>query len=327
MRSEAKVCTCGAKNHQKWRRCQRCGAELAATAPARAAKVAAGEAEPSRLLSGWLTAAGVAVLVIGAAMAFPRRTPETATAAKTARPAAPGAPAAAASGPGTRANVPALAPGTASDLDREASAAYARGDFKSALDSLRRAVAADPADLAAQNNLGQVLVRLGEAPEAIPHLTIAANGAPGEWSYRFNLARAEAQTGDWSGAVESYQRADQLFPDDHVTLFNLAQALEKANRQDEALPVLEKAVAAAPDDPSLLVSLGSAYEQAGRSADAAQTFNKYLEKVPSAPDAGSVKAHLARLQGGASPAASAPATTDVTSGAPATDAPPAPPSN
>ena len=166
-----------------------------------------------------------------------------------------------------------------------------------------------------------------QAPEAIPHLTIAANGAPGEWSYRFNLARAEAQTGDWSGAVESYQRADQLFPDDHVTLFNLAQALQKANRQDEALPVLEKAVAAAPDDPSLLVSLGSAYEQAGRSADAAQTFNKYLEKVPSAPDAGSVKAHLARLQGGAPPAASAPAATDVTSGAPATDAPPAPPSN
>ena len=103
----------------------------------------------------------------------------------------------------------------------------------------------------AQNNLGQVLIRLGQAPEAIGPLTIAANGAPGEWSYRFNLARAKAQTADWSGAVEAYQQADQLFPDDHVTLFNLAQALQKANRQDEALPVLEKAVAAAPDNPSL----------------------------------------------------------------------------
>ena len=93
-----------------------------------------------------------------------------------------------------------------------------------------------------------------------------------------------------------------------MTLFNLAQALQKANRQDEALPVLEKAVAAAPDNPSLLVSLGSAYEQAGRSGDAAKTFSNYLEKVPSAPDAGSVKAHLARLQGTAAspqPAAAA----------------------
>ena len=73
-------------------------------------------------------------------------------------------------------------------------------------------MAADPADLAAQNNLGQVLVRLGQAPEAIPHLTTATNGAPGEWSYRFNLARAEEQTGDWSGAVESYQRAHSCTP-------------------------------------------------------------------------------------------------------------------
>ena len=112
-----------------------------------------------------------------------------------------------------------------------------------------------------------------------------------------------------------------------MTLFNLAQALQKANRQDDALPVLEKAVAAAPDDPSLLVSLGSAYEQAGRSADAAQTFSKYLEKVPSAPDAGSVKAHLARLQGAAPPAAASQAPTDPTPGAPATDPAPAPPSN
>ena len=307
MSRDARICAaCGAKNHQKWRRCQRCGAELATAAPAHAANVASVESKPSRLLSGWLIAAGIAVVVIGAAIGLPRRTPETAAPAKAARPAAPGAPAAATSAADTRVNGPALATGTASDLDREASAAYARGDFSSALDALRRAVAADSRDLVAQNNLGQVLLRLGQAPDAIPHLTIAADGAPGEWSYRFNLARAKAQTGDWSGAVESYQQADQLFPDDHVTLFNLAQALQKANRQDEALPVLEKAVAAAPDDPSLLVSLGSAYEQAGRSADAAQTFSKYLEKMPSAPDAGSVKAHLARLQGAAAASPAAP---------------------
>jgi tetratricopeptide (TPR) repeat protein len=327
MRSEAKVCSCGAKNHQKWKRCQRCGAEL--VTPSRATKAANVETEPSRLLSGWLIAAGVAVLVIGAAIGLPRRTPETAAPAKTTRPAAPGAPVAAASGADPRANVPALAAGTASDLDREAASAYARRDFKGALDALRRAVAADPSDLVAQNNLGQVLVRLGQAPEAIPHLTIAANGAPGEWSYHFNLARARGQAGDWSGAVESYQAADQLFPNDHVTLFNLAQALQKANRQDDALPVLEKVIAAAPEDPSFLVSLASAYEQAGRSADAAETFSKYLEKAPSAPDAGTVKAHLARLQGAAtapqSPAV-APVSTDAMPVAPATESAPAPPS-
>ena len=55
MRTEAKVCTCGAKNHQKWRRCQRCGAELAAPAPARATKVAPEEADNPRATLKFLT--------------------------------------------------------------------------------------------------------------------------------------------------------------------------------------------------------------------------------------------------------------------------------
>lgn len=326
MRSDAKVCACGAKNHQKWRRCQRCGADL--TAPdvtAAAVKASAQETEPSRLLSGWVIAAGIAVLLIGAVIGFPHgggsapaSTPVAANRATAPRPARSSAPDAGGATPG-------LANGaTTTDLDRQASAAYASGDFTSAVDLLRRAVTANPGDLVAQNNLGQVLVRLGKAPEAIPHLTIAANGAPSEWSYRFNLARALGQTGDWSAAVESYQQADQLFPDDHVTLFNLAQALQKANRQDEALPVLEKVVAAAPDDPSFLLSLGSAYEQAGRASDAANTFSKYLEKAPDAPDATQVKAHLARLQNAA--AAPAPSPAAAPSETPASEAAPAPPS-
>jgi hypothetical protein len=117
MRSEAKF-TCGAKNHQKWRRCQRCGAELAAAAPAHD-EVASGEAEPSRLLSGWLIAAGIAVLVIGAAIE-PRRTPEAATTTKAARALLRRSDCG-----GERRHSrqrAALATGTASDLDREASA-------------------------------------------------------------------------------------------------------------------------------------------------------------------------------------------------------------
>lgn len=329
MRNQAKVCACGAKNHQKWRTCQRCGADLAAGPVVAATKApTVADVEPSRLLSGWVIAAGIAVLVIGAAIGFPRG--NATTSASKAAPTKPaGTTAAAPAALNARASAPGLATGpTVTELDQQASVAYAGGDLKSALDALRRAVAADPGDLVAQNNLGQVLVRVGQAPEAIPHLTIAANGAPLEWSYRFNLARALGQTGDWSGAVESYRQADQLFPNDHVTLFNLAQALQKANRQDEALPVLEKAVAAAPEDPSFLLSLGSAYEQAGRAADAADTFNKYLDKAPTAPDAAQVRAHLARLQSAPPAPAPAPAApgesaTDV----PASEPTPAPPSN
>jgi Flp pilus assembly protein TadD/ribosomal protein L40E len=311
MSRDVLVCpSCEAKNHPKWRACQRCGAELVRPATDRKQTAPkSGLADEQRSSSArWMIAGGAGALVIAAAVGLPRVWPG-------ASPSAPisGKPASAAplttstTVTGAERRGPGLAADTTNELIHQSSAAYQRGDFNAALDMLGRAVAANPGDVVAQNNLGQVLVRLNRVPEALPHLAAAVKDAPDEWSYRFNLARAQGLAGDWGSAVESYQQADQLFPNDHVTMFNLAQALQKANRSADALPVLERVVAAAPDDPSFLLSLGSAYERAGRSADASATYSKYLDRLPSAPDAAAVKAHIARLQGGEAPAMSLPA--------------------
>jgi Flp pilus assembly protein TadD len=310
MSRAARVCpACAAKNHPTWRACQRCGTELGKEpAKAKNGKVAGGD-NGIMGQSRWLFAAGAGTLVIAAAIAVPRLTHGTPAAgeATQARPKGAAAASVSARADSHGSPVVALAAGTPSDLVRQSSAAYDRGDFKAALELLQRAVAANPSDAVAQNNLGQVLVRLGQVPEAIQHLSAAAEAVPGNWSYRFNLARAQGLSGDWGSAVESYQQADALFPNDHVTLFNLAQALQKANRPADALPVLERVVAAAPDDPSFLLSLGSAYEQAGRGADAARAYARYLEQAPSAPDAAAVKARVARLPAPAASETSAPA--------------------
>ena len=47
-------------------------------------------------------------------------------------------------------------------------AAYAQGDYPTALSRYERAVKENPSDADALNNLGQVLTRMGRATEAIP---------------------------------------------------------------------------------------------------------------------------------------------------------------
>ena len=185
---------------------------------------------------------------------------------------------------------------TAADAAREGSVAFRKGDFGGALTALEAAVAAQPDDPEALNTLGQTLVRLNRAEEAIPRYLLAAQLAPGKWAYRFNLARARGLVGDWGGAVDDYRIADRLFPDDHATLFNLGLALRKAGRAAEALPVLERVVALAPDDPSFVLTAARTYDELDRRAQAAAAYRKFLSQSAAGTDAEAARGRLARLE-------------------------------
>ena len=289
----AHVCAaCGAKNHAGWRKCQRCGHEL----PAQAVKVA----PPGRQESGGqrrvLLGVAAAVMAIAAAgfAAWPARTRVPAARAA-ARPAAARPVAAVHQGDGARAadaEEHALTPVTADDFLRAGEGAYAQGNVGVALSAFEAAVAAHPDDPDAQNNLGQVLVRLGRAKDAIAPLETAAALLPDRWTYRFNLARARGLAGEWEAAVADYEIAARLFPDDYVTTTNLAAALEHVGQFDESVAAYEKAVALAPSESSLLLALGRGYERVNRAADAARTYRAYLDAQPDAPDAAKIRAHL-----------------------------------
>lgn len=192
-----------------------------------------------------------------------------------------------------------IQPVTAEDFARAGTAAYQQGDLSVALSAFEEAARAHPSDPDAQNNLGQVLVRLGRADEALPHLEAAVAGAPDRWAFRFNLARARGLTGDWAGAVDDYERAASLFPDDYVTLYNLGRALQKAGDHARAAETLERAIALQPDDPSFQLTLAASYEKLGRTGDAAAAYQRYLEQAPSSPDAAAIQARIARLTGSA----------------------------
>ena len=301
MMADVRRCpSCGAKHRDFRTRCLRCGTPLETQA-------AAGPAGWSPRVLG--VAAGAVVLTAGLAWSF-------SGGAGVAR-VLPGskAPALAVADRATRttgiASMPAVG-APAIDPTPAASAAYQRGDYAGALLGYQRAMAEHPDDAAAVNNVGQVLVRLGRAPEAIPLFEKAASARPGDWSYRFNLARARAQVRDWPAAVADYREADRLFPDDPPTLFNLGLALQQTGADAEAATVLERAAAASPDDAAFVLALARSYQRLSRVADARAQFERYLELAPQSPDAAAARQAIAALTGApATPPAAIPAATQA----------------
>lgn len=189
-----------------------------------------------------------------------------------------------------------LTPVTREDFASAGEAAYAQGHMDVALSAFEAAVAAFPGDPDAENNLGQLLARLGRGRDAIPHLERATATAPDKWTYRFNLARARGLAGDWDGAVADYRVAASMFPDDHVTLFNLGRALQKTGDHAGSVEPLERAVSLSPDEPSFLLTLAASYERLSRLPEAVQAYRTFLDRQPRAADAPAIRARIARLE-------------------------------
>ena len=175
--------------------------------------------------------------------------------------------------------------------------AYTAGNYEEALAQYRAAIERNPEDAESHSNLGQVLVRLNRAGEAIPHFDRALQLIPDRWAYQFNRARALGLLNRWDEAVEAYRRAQGLFPDDYATAFNLGQALHKQGDEAAAVEQYQRAIALDPSDASFRLALGISYERLEKKAEAAAAYTEYLKMVPDAPDAEAVRERIAALAG------------------------------
>jgi len=194
-----------------------------------------------------------------------------------------------------------LRPATALDRRRLGAAAYSAGDVAGSLEQFQHAVDADPTDPEALNNLGQLLVKMNRAAEALPHFSRAIEIAPDHWAYRFNRARAYGELQQWSAAVAGYRDALQIFPDDYVTQFNLAKALQRSGDVRAALDGFERAITLAPGQADFHLSHGLALEADQRPGEAAAAYRRYLELADASPESEKVKQRVALLDGPAVP--------------------------
>ena len=289
--NEAVLCpSCGAKINAAHDRCPRCRARFRPDPEA--------TAQHSKQLARWSAwIAAVFVLGVGGLWLLKADEPATVTnkpvdpfaSRRQPRPDPSATPAVA----GKRAEpaTPFLEPSGAG------ASAYATGDYQSALEQYKAAIAKNPEDAESLSNLGQILVRLGKPAEAIPHFQKAISLIPDRWAYHFNLARALSVLGKWDESIASYRQAQQLFPNDYATTFNLALTLHKKGDDQAAVEEYKKAIAMSPSDASFHFALALSYERLQRTSDAVAAYQEYLRLAPAAGDAEKVRARIAELTG------------------------------
>src|SRR5215211_1130415 len=134
-------------------------------------------------------------------------------------------------------------------------------------DSYRRAIDVNERDPEALNNLGYSLYLSGNYRAAVDRLKKAARLAPSDSRILNNLALAQVRLGKYDDAYRNFARADGEF-NGHA---NVAALLIRTGREDKAVEHLEAARKLQPESPNVLRQLAELYERTGRSEKANET--------------------------------------------------------
>jgi tetratricopeptide (TPR) repeat protein len=128
-------------------------------------------------------------------------------------------------------------------------------------------VKANPHDAQLLNNLGFSLYQNGNYRAAVDKLKKAAKISPSDERVLNNLALAQARLGKYEDAYKTFARAGGELTGN----LNIATMLERAGLNDEAIKYYEAARKIQPNSSIALRRLTDLYQRAGRSDDAQQT--------------------------------------------------------
>ena len=128
-----------------------------------------------------------------------------------------------------------------------------------AKDAYKRALDADDDDPQALNNLGYSLYLNGQYRSAVDKLKKAAKRAPGDTRILNNLALAQTRLGKFDDAYKNFARAGG----EYQGRLNVASLLERAGRDDDALKHYEAAQKLQPNSTTVLHRLAELYARKG----------------------------------------------------------------
>ena len=129
-------------------------------------------------------------------------------------------------------------------------------------------IAKNPSAWAAQNNLGLILARRGEAAQAEARYREALRLDPGFIEAHNNLGSLLSRQGRNEEAAAQFAEAVRLKPDYPVARLNLATALLKLNRNREAIEQLDEVLRQEPELLPAHERRAAALEREGRSQEA-----------------------------------------------------------
>jgi protein O-mannosyl-transferase len=156
-----------------------------------------------------------------------------------------------------------------------------KDDLEAGMALVQKAIALNPNDAEAHNNIGFALYRLGRFDEARTEHDAAVRLSPAFAAARANLGADLLMLGRLDEALAIYRalRPEHVSPETHDSL---GTALLKAGRLDEAVHEYEEAIRARPDFAEVHNNLGMAWERRGQFDRA---LAEYTEAVRLKPDA------------------------------------------
>jgi len=195
------------------------------------------------------------------------------------------------------------APGGAAELMRAGIAAEQQGDYRSAIESFRKALVLQPKMAEAHAGLGEALAATGLFDEAIEQDLRALAAEPGRTAVRMNLATAYYKKGDLASARAQGEALHAAAPGDVAAAVLLGSVYIKMEREGEAVDLLAPLEQGHETNMELEYVLAFSLIQIGRDKEGVPRMEKVARATHSA--SAYVIAGASHLHNGEMPAARA----------------------
>lgn len=169
-------------------------------------------------------------------------------------------------------------------------------DLDLAIAAYRRAIAADPADLASWNNLGNILAQTGEFDGAINAFEHAISIAPADVAIYLNLADVLSQAERNDARLKTLLDAQRIAPEHQRVLIELGVTYARLDDHDAAIRTLEQAITVPGNSTDGLIELGMIYEGLNRVEDLSSLVER-IKPDSALPETAFLSAWVARREG------------------------------
>jgi predicted O-linked N-acetylglucosamine transferase (SPINDLY family) len=163
---------------------------------------------------------------------------------------------------------------------RQADAAYAKGDWRTAEQVCARVLTAHPENFEALNLLGIICAQTQRTAQAEQLLRRALTVMPADPVVHNNYGNVLKDLGRLRDAAESYQRAIELDPKYAEAYANRGTVLRALGDRGAAIECYERALALRPDYAGAHYDLGVILQESGRIGDALSCYARALAIQP-----------------------------------------------
>lgn len=163
--------------------------------------------------------------------------------------------------------------------------AYLRGDAKSAIAQIRKAIAWDKNSAPFHHDLAILLSTTGDTPAAITSLKEAIRLDPQNAEYHYKLGLALGETGNSDVVIAALEKTVSLDPSYARAWYNLGLSYNAADRPADAIRALLKAEAVEPSDATIPYARATIHARLGQRNEALAAARRSLVLRPGDPNA------------------------------------------